>query len=158
MNDSETFDQNKNLQTILKFLKSQNQRAIPLQEIAVAIVNCSCSKDCNASFNRVANLLEKPDHNFTCGEALVLLETQSQNSEIGIKDEIIVPQSYENTRSLYCPASFEIRDGVGCSSKREGGDLYRTDVQVKVTKTSNGGDVHKQRWVSKLFCKQMLCF
>lgn len=143
LNDSETFDQNTKLQTILKFVKDQNQRAIPLQEIAVAIVNSSCSKDCNPNFNRVANLVNTPNHNFTCGEALVLSETQSQASEIEIKEDLIVPQSYENT---HCPASFEVRDEAG-SSKRKGEVLCRTNVQAKVTKMSDGGDVHQKRCV-----------
>lgn len=140
LNDSDNFEKNKELQAVLEYLKKRKQRAIPLQEIAVAIVKNSCIKDCNPNFNRAANLVEKTNNNFTCGAALVF-DTQTQTSEMEVKDEIIVPSSYENTISLQCPITFE----AGPSSKREGEALNRTDVNAKVTKTSKVADVHQKR-------------
>ncbi|KAJ8954433.1 hypothetical protein NQ318_011109 [Aromia moschata] len=42
-----------NLNDVVKHFSNQGKRTIPLQEIAMSIVLCSCEKDCNPSFNRV---------------------------------------------------------------------------------------------------------
>lgn len=143
LNDSETLEKNEKLQPILKYLKQTSQRPIPLQEIAVAVVSCSCSKDCNPKFNRAANLVKKSDKTFTCGEALVL-NTQSQATQMEIKEEseVIVPQSYEP--SLHCPPSFDVE--ASGSGKREGEALSRSDATTsKFMKIDDGDDEHRKR-------------
>lgn len=139
LNDGDTFEKNEKIQSILSYLKSLNQRAIPLQEIAIAIVKNSCSKDCNPSFNRVANLVEKADKTFSCGEALVI-NTQSQASGSDVKKEeeaVVIPPSYENPISWSCIINTET--GV----KREGDEVKRCDIGTKVSKRNGAGDVHQ---------------
>lgn len=46
---------------ILECGKEMGRRIIPLQEIAMAVVSCSCERDCNPLFDRTGTLLAKKD-------------------------------------------------------------------------------------------------
>lgn len=144
LRDSESFSKSEQIKPILKYLKSKNQRVIPLQEIAISIINCSCSKDCNPNFNKAINLLAKAK-TFSCGDALVL-STQTQLTEADIKmeeDTTVVPPSYEN------PISFDCGTDVEGSLKREGEELKRCNIEAKVSKINATDDVHQKSIKSK---------
>lgn len=139
INDSDLYKSSDRLKMVLGYLKRNKQRLIPLQEIAVAILNCSCSTDCNPEFNRAASVMEKTDVNFTYSEALVL-NTQSQVSQ-KMGETLVVPQSYENDLISYCPPSLGGDDEVS-TVKREGDVLNRADIRAKVSKIREAVDVH----------------
>lgn len=142
MNDVDSLEENSDMKSLLDYVRSKGQRPIPLQEIAMAIISCSCEKDCNPKFNRAAVLVEnKENQNLTCGDALVL-NTQTQPTQADIKEEpVVVPQSYDNGPSFPLPStSFDQTGGV----KREGEILNRADILQKVSKKEEGGDVHQK--------------
>lgn len=144
LNDGEGFDKNEKIRPILDYLASINHRVIPLQEIALAIMQGSCSKDCNPTFQKAEKLLEKADENFSCGDALVL-STQTQMTEdveIKIEEESVVPPSYENPITMDCVL---VSGGV----KRGADELKRPDVGAKVSKIAAATDVHQKQPVRK---------
>lgn len=70
-------------------LESLGKRTITLQEIALAILNRSCEKDCNPNFNRIANIKPKE----TKLENLKLLAKETQNTQSSAGSEVIINES-----------------------------------------------------------------
>lgn len=139
LNDSDAFGKTEKIQPILEYLTSIDHRVIPLQEIAIAILHGSCSKNCNPEFKKAEKLLENADKTFSCGDALVL-GTQTQSTEADVKieeDNVVVPPSYENPIGMDCT----VNGGV----KRQGDALKRVDVGAKVTKTAAAADIHQKK-------------
>lgn len=82
------------------FIK-MGKRGIPLQEIALAIITCSCEKDCNPSFDRKGTVLamKTQTHSQTNVKNILAEATESQQLfravTQDIKMETVIPQSLE---------------------------------------------------------------
>ncbi|XP_066247418.1 nibrin [Euwallacea similis] len=93
-NNEET---NPSFDVITKNLAKQNKRLIPLKEIALALAFCSCEKNCNPNFNRMAevfgsNIVKRPTLR------MLAPETQSQGelpNPSEVKTERIIPASID---------------------------------------------------------------
>lgn len=57
---------------IMKHLSTISKRSIPLQEIALAILHCSCEKNCNPNFDRMKALIHSEKSAFTESQILAL--------------------------------------------------------------------------------------
>ncbi|CAH0556920.1 unnamed protein product [Brassicogethes aeneus] len=96
MPDENTFEPS--LQEVIDYMKSQNRRLIPLPEIALAIVQCSCEKDCNPGFNRVDNVFNNQETPNKSAPVLVAQsETLSENVEPvkNVKEDLVLPESID---------------------------------------------------------------
>lgn len=59
IHDGTSASQNTDYNVIIEHIKKQGKRPIPLQEIAIAIISCSCEKDCNPNFDKLGTLIGK---------------------------------------------------------------------------------------------------
>ncbi|KAL1491442.1 hypothetical protein ABEB36_012040 [Hypothenemus hampei] len=78
-------------QSVANQLKKFKKRPIPLKEIALAVITCSCEVNCNATYNKALKV-------FTAGtekiksQKILAMETQTQHEEVnGLKEKIEIP-------------------------------------------------------------------
>ncbi|RZC34047.1 nibrin, partial [Asbolus verrucosus] len=76
------------------------QRTIPIQEIALAVLTCSCEKNCNPNFNRIENVFMMRETDSHSEVFPLVSETQTQESEGQLKEEIIIPESLDEKMSI----------------------------------------------------------
>ncbi|XP_076271331.1 nibrin isoform X2 [Rhynchophorus ferrugineus] len=74
-------DASDSFNNIIKKYEDENKRAIPLNEIALAITNCSCQKFCNPSFNKAKEIFAKETEKFQ-NEDVLVKDTQTQLSNV----------------------------------------------------------------------------
>ncbi|CAG9771788.1 unnamed protein product [Ceutorhynchus assimilis] len=91
---SEGDEDNASYDAMIRLLRRDNKRHIARNEIALAIVYCSCDVSCNANFNKLAEVFDvstpKP-----ASKAVLVTETQSQK-DVSIKTEKIIPATVED--------------------------------------------------------------
>lgn len=110
-NINDSIKQNKELADFINHYTSAGNRTVPLQEIALAIINCSCEKDCNPKFNRKAYVFKTSTQKDNRSQVFLAMATESieLNTEpIQLKNETVIPQSFEN--DLHIPNKIEIID------------------------------------------------
>ncbi|KAK5642578.1 hypothetical protein RI129_008745 [Pyrocoelia pectoralis] len=110
-NINDSIKQNKELEDFINHYTSAGNRTVPLQEIALAVINCSCEKDCNPKFNRKAYVFKTSTQKDIRSQVFLAMPTQSMelNTElIDLKNETIIPQSFDN--DLHVPNKIEIID------------------------------------------------
>lgn len=151
------------------FLLSNGKRTIPVQEIALAIVQCSCEKHCNPSFNSTVNLItkEKP---YSTGQILAL-ETQSQGinlqntqteSDISMAAESVVPESVEENVNFIQPVATSTQNFDDVRVKREGDVLESQPKRSKgfeekgCEKDSTKDMFSFKRYVKLIFANKLL--
>lgn len=91
--------ENENLCKILKQNSKFGKRTIPLQEIAMSIILCSCEKDCNPNFNREVEVFGRKTQVEVFKNTPIAFETQSQDStpsQLIVKQELIIPETLES--------------------------------------------------------------
>lgn len=97
-NINDNIKQNPLLADFLHHYTKLGNRTIPLQEIALAIINCSCEKDCNPKFNRKACVFKTSTQQVARSEAFLAMPTQSMDvmsEQVNFKSETVIPQSYD---------------------------------------------------------------
>ncbi|XP_031347312.1 nibrin isoform X2 [Photinus pyralis] len=97
-NINDNIKQNPSLADFLHHYTKLGNRTIPLQEIALAIINCSCEKDCNPKFNRKACVFKASTQQVARSEACLAMPTQSMDvmsEQVNFKSETVIPQSYD---------------------------------------------------------------
>lgn len=72
-------------------------RSIPMQEIALAILLCSCEKNCNPNFVRNNVVFGRNTQNPDPNDTPLVFATQSQDllQSAPIKQELVIPESLE---------------------------------------------------------------
>ncbi|ERL87071.1 hypothetical protein D910_04472 [Dendroctonus ponderosae] len=88
-------DGDESFQVLVKSMAKQKKRMIPVNEIALAIVSCSCDVNCNPSFNKAAQVFAVPDDKTQLGNVLVG-ETQTQpafSKSLAVETEKAIPES-----------------------------------------------------------------
>lgn len=133
----------KKLNDIMDLLKHENKRVINLQEIALAIVACSCEKDCNPNFNKTGSLIDQnPILKFTQNILAPATQTQDairNNSDIQEKTHII-PSTLED--KLDDSAVEKLRSGIRSKRPR---DELDTDYNItKHQKTEHSNENNNQ--------------
>lgn len=95
--DDKTYDE------IVKHFSKQSMRTIPFQEIAMAIIHGSCSKDCNPLFNRASEVFHTKNAGLPTQNVPLVENTQTQTEKSHslneCKPKIIhqtVPESLDN--------------------------------------------------------------
>ncbi|KAK4877261.1 hypothetical protein RN001_009767 [Aquatica leii] len=94
--------------SLLKFVSKYTetgQRTIPLQEIALAIINCSCEQDCNPKFNRKAVVFKRSDPEFQqkMDDKVLAMSTQSldvNGMSEGARTELVIPETCDITTKI----------------------------------------------------------
>jgi hypothetical protein len=92
------------LKDIYDYLTKLGERTIPIQEIAMAIVLCSCEKDCNPKFNRVHNVFMKQWTESHTEAFHLAQETPSDvesQSYVEPKKEVIIPGSLDADLAVF---------------------------------------------------------
>lgn len=95
---------------IKNYLTEIGERMIPLQEIAMAIVLCSCEKDCNPKFNRIHKVFNKDNLDSSSQISSTLVQNTMENDWFKsalTKQKIIVPPSLEEFDYLAVPKQNE---------------------------------------------------
>lgn len=90
------------LNEVIETFSKQGKRTIPLQEIATSIVVCSCERDCNPSFNRIAQVFPSSKPAEPTQNNALAADTESQlftikefkNEETG--GVSVVPDTFED--------------------------------------------------------------
>lgn len=83
---------------MIKELAKQNKRHIPMQEIALAIVQCSCEMNCNPNFNKASTVFAVQTQRRRT-QVVLAGETQFQSQDLQsnpIKTENIIPPTLED--------------------------------------------------------------
>lgn len=91
----ETKDANKSFYRAIEHLKSNGRRSIPLQEIALAILYCSCQRHCNSKFNIIENILPVSQRQGT--SQVLVYETQETTQKTTQSERFISETLNENT-------------------------------------------------------------
>ena len=91
------------LKDIHTHLTNLGERMIPIQEIAMAIVFCSCEKDCNPKFNRLHSVFQMyPDTESDVFSLAPNTPSEDGFYETGIiKKEVIIPESLDADGDLF---------------------------------------------------------
>ncbi|XP_066139619.1 nibrin isoform X1 [Euwallacea fornicatus] len=126
-NNEET---NPSFDVIIKNLAKQKKRLIPLKEIALALAYCSCEKNCNPKFNRMAEVFGA---NISKRPTLRMLapETQSQDElpgPSGVKTERIIPASVDPD---LMDLNLELYSGAASVAKRAGIEIKSPKAKRK---------------------------
>lgn len=125
-----------NLKNIISHLKDEGKRLIPLQEIAVAIVMCSCEKDCNPDFNKTVELVGQK---IQCISQNVLAPaTQTQNTAV------LEPSKPDVISASFDTDFANVKDEDGIDSgKNKCRDIDEVDcAPTKQIKLLENTDVH----------------
>lgn len=88
-------DGDESFRELVKSMAKQKKRMIPINEIALAIVSCSCNVNCNPSFDKAAEVFAAPPHKTQLGNVLVG-ETQTQpafSKSVAVETERAIPGS-----------------------------------------------------------------
>ncbi|XP_018333857.1 nibrin [Agrilus planipennis] len=117
--DSPTKIQSQELIDLIEHLKQTGKRLIPFTELALAIVNCSCEKDCNPNFDRNAALLKATSSQLAAPCKILVTETQTQQEE----------HSKNTQNNATIPPSF---DNSSCSSQNFAPKINSTFAEPKV--------------------------
>lgn len=131
INDTESYNE------VMSFVNETKTRLIPLQEIALTIIHCSCEKHCNPKFDRQKNLLQSKIPSIS--RKVLALETQSQDLYIcnsyqipGNKHEISqTDDEKELTQSLFHSTLIEPTKPL----KRSGPIIEQVAIKKKKTET-----------------------
>lgn len=88
-------EENVSFDAIVKEFSKQKKRPIPITEIALAIVYCSCDVNCNPSFNKVSEVFgaSTPQHK---PKRVLAMDTQTENFLPSTSTERVIPQSVED--------------------------------------------------------------
>lgn len=94
----------KSFTAAVNYLSKHNKRSIPFQEIALAVVHCSCVEYCNRNFNRKALLI--PDSTQQAeSENILAYDTQQRQSQNESRIQPYTQQSVDVTVTV--PPSYE---------------------------------------------------
>lgn len=95
---SENDQQNETFDNMIKELAKQNKRHIPMQEIALAIVQCSCEMNCNPNFNKASTVFAVQTQKRRT-QVVLARESQFQSQDLQsnpIKTENIIPPTLDD--------------------------------------------------------------
>lgn len=92
---TENDEDNVSFDAIVKEFNKQKKRQIPINEIALAIVYCSCEVNCNPSFNKVSEVFgaSTPQHK---PKKVLATETETEIFILSTSTEKVIPQSVED--------------------------------------------------------------
>ncbi|GLV46649.1 nbs [Carabus blaptoides fortunei] len=96
-------DSYKSFTAAVSYLSEHKKRSIPMQEIAMAVVYCSCAEYCNRDFDRIALLMPASTQQQT--ESINILAydtevpTQNEAQSVDVSIRVTVPPSYETDMS-----------------------------------------------------------
>nr|XP_022919425.1 nibrin-like [Onthophagus taurus] len=79
---------------LIYLLIQLKKRAIPQQEIPLAIMKCCIKTNCNPDFDRVGNLLKESDNSLKPN--LLVAETESKFTEVDVGSAKIVPETFQS--------------------------------------------------------------
>lgn len=150
---------------IIDYNKTLGKRTIAVQEIALAILSCSCNKDCNPYIDLKGDMILTKIETQQSENIVLALETESQHAVAHptIKVDLVVQPSVESSLHMIAetakstvsghPQSIITTANGSCSIKREGEtiDHLNKPKKVKIDTTINQSELKETRSVDNLF-------
>ncbi|XP_030749490.1 nibrin isoform X1 [Sitophilus oryzae] len=84
---------------LIKVEAKENRRTIPLTEIALAVIYCSCETSCNPNFNKSKEIFGNTSKNVARNAPVIAKNTQTQlvsTMPVTVKSEKIIPATLED--------------------------------------------------------------
>lgn len=86
--------QNSSITLLLEHLSKHKKRVVPLIEISLAILQCSCEKHCNPNFDRAEKVFASKENNDSDIVPLPPTQTEFMSCKSEVKEEEIISETY----------------------------------------------------------------